>query len=299
MTDPAHGDSPPMTLAGSVVIPAHNEATVIRRCLDALCAGFAPGELDVVVVCNGCRDGTATAARTAPYPVRVIELAEASKAAALRTGDTAARGLPRLYLDADVVLDGSAARQVLKRLRNGAVAARPPLHYDSSHSSALVRSYYRARSRMPALLKSLWGAGVCGLSEAGRSRFDVFPDIVADDLWLDRQFGVDEVEIVDCRPVVVSVPRRARDLLRILRRTYKGKAENRPQSGTDVRANRITVSAVGDLRRHAISGPVAAVDAAIYATFAVGARLGLMLIPRAKASAGGKTWERDDSSRAG
>ena len=38
---------------GSVVIPAHNESTAIRRCLDALFAGLAPGELDVVVVCNG------------------------------------------------------------------------------------------------------------------------------------------------------------------------------------------------------------------------------------------------------
>ena len=42
----------------SVVIPAHNEETVIGRCLAALFAGAGEGELDVVVVCNGCRDGT-------------------------------------------------------------------------------------------------------------------------------------------------------------------------------------------------------------------------------------------------
>ncbi len=222
-------------LFGSVVIPAHNEAAVIDRCLDALFDGLEPGVLDVIVVCNGCRDETARLARSSGHPVCVIELPAASKAHALRAGDAAALAFPRLYVDADVVLSGSAASCVLERLRCGAVAARPPIRYDSSRSSGPVCSYYRARSRVPAVLGSLWGAGVYGLSAAGRARFDEFPDVVADDLWLDRQFDRGEVQIVDCEPVVVSVPRRARDLLWVLRRTYKGKAENRPASGADER----------------------------------------------------------------
>jgi glycosyltransferase involved in cell wall biosynthesis len=294
---PNHTD--PTQLIGSVVIPAHNEAKVIRRCLDALLTGFTPGELDTVVVCNGCRDETATLARSSGHPVRVIELAIASKAAALRAGDAAALAFPRLYVDADVVLDGVAARRVLERLGEGAVVARPPIRYDSSRSSAPVRSYYRARSWVPAVLRSLWGAGVYGLSATGRSRFAEFPDLVADDLWLDRQFDLDEVEIVDCAPVVVSVPRRTGDLVRVLRRTYRGKAENRPASGVDRRANEVTVSTLRDLRQHAMAGPVAAVDVATYAAFAAGARLTLMLAPAARTAIGGVTWERDDSSRAG
>ena len=288
-----------LPLLGSVVIPAHNEASVIRRCLDELFSGFEAGELDVVIVCNGCRDETATRARSAGHPVQVIELEAASKAAALRAGDEAATGFPRLYLDADVMLPGSSARVVLQRLGNDAVAARPPLRYDSSQASAAVRGYYRARSRVPAVLKSLWGAGVYGLSEEGRGRFDVFPDVVADDLWLDRQFGVDEVAIVDCAPVVVAVPRRARDLLRILRRTYNGKVENRPESGVDERARNITLATLGDLRRHAMCGPRAAVDAATYAGFATLARLALKLASPRDAALGGAGWERDDSSREG
>ncbi|MGZ4303522.1 MAG: glycosyltransferase [Solirubrobacteraceae bacterium] len=288
-----------LPLVGSVVIPAHNEASVITRCLDELFSGFAPDELDVVVVCNGCRDETATLARSSGHPVHVIELETASKAAALRAGDDAAAGFPRLYLDADVRLPGTSARLVLERLSAGAVAARPPLRYDSSHASAPVRSYYRARSRVPAVLKSLWGAGVYGLSEQGRQRFDVFPDVVADDLWLDRQFAVDEVAIVDCAPVVVAVPRRAGDLLLILRRTYKGKLENRPESGVDERARKITLATLGDLRRHAMGGPRAAVDAAMYAGFATVARVVLKLASPGVATLGGTGWERDDSSREG
>src|SRR5688500_16931815 len=106
----ADAAQPPL---GSVVIPAHDESAGIRRCLDALFAGVAPGELDVVVVCNGCGDDTAAVARSSGHPVRVIELEAASKPAALRTGDELALALPRIYLDADVVLHGSAARAVL------------------------------------------------------------------------------------------------------------------------------------------------------------------------------------------
>ena len=160
---------------GSVVIPAHDEAAVIRRNLDALFTGFQRGELDVVVVCNGCSDETATLARSSGHPVRVVELRTASKPAALRAGDAAAAAFPRLYLDADVTLNGLAARRVLERLSDGAIAARPPIRYDSDAASAPVRSYYRARSRVPAVLGSLWGAGVYGLSSAGPPRGGALP----------------------------------------------------------------------------------------------------------------------------
>jgi glycosyltransferase involved in cell wall biosynthesis len=284
-------------LLGSVVIPAHDEAAVIRRCLDALLRGFAPRELEVVVVCNGCGDDTAVQARASGHAVQVIELGAASKPAALRTGDAAVTGFPRLYLDADVVLPGAAARLVLERLRAGALAARPPIRYDSSQASSPVRSYYRARSRVPAVLGSLWGAGVYGLSEAGRSRFVSFPDVVADDLWVDRLFERGEVEVVDCPPVLVTVPRRSRDLVRVLRRAYRGKAETAPPTQLENASTRTTGSTVRDLSKLFLAGPVPALDAATYASFAAGARLALALAPPAGEPGAAAVWERDDSSR--
>lgn len=116
-------------LLGSVVIPAHNEAAGIHRCLDALFTGTEHGELDVVV---RRQRGTGLLVRPS---LRVIELETPSKPAVLRPGDKAAQVLPRLYLDADAVLYGSAARDVMERLRVGAVAPRPPIRYDSSGSS--------------------------------------------------------------------------------------------------------------------------------------------------------------------
>ncbi len=284
-------------LLGSALIPAHNEARVIKRCLDALLSGFEPTELDVVVVCNGCEDDTAEVARSSGHPIRVLELDLASKPAALRAGEAAVQAFPRLYVDADVVVPGASARRVLERLAAGALAARPPIRYDSSRATGAVRSYYRARSRVPAVLGSLWGAGVYGLSAAGRRRFDSFPDLVAEDLWLDGRFDPSDVEIVPCDPVVVAVPRHTADLVRVLRRTYRGKAEHRARSPRNERARAVTSSTLRDLRRVAGEGPSGALDAAAYGAFAAGARLSLTLVSAMGASARGHRWERDESSR--
>jgi hypothetical protein len=284
-------------LLGSVVIPAHDEARVIERCLDALFAGASPGSLDVLVVCNGCTDDTAQRARGSEHLVRVCELPQASKAEALRVGDANALCFPRLYLDADVVLPGESARRVLQRLAGGAIAARPPLRYDTTRSSALVRSYFRARGRVPSVLGALWGAGVYGLSERGRSRFVAFPDVVADDLWIDNQFARHEVEIVDAAPVVVTAPRRARDLLRILQRANRGKFERGMPEGAAARARTTTRAALADLRRSATSSPSAVVDAFTYVAFALSSRLLLALTAPATLIVA-RDWERDGSSRA-
>ena len=78
---PAPGHAAPRDAVGSVVIPAHDEATVIGRGLHRLLTSLGAG-IEVVVVCNGGTDGTAAAARRTGDRVRVVELDVASKAAA-------------------------------------------------------------------------------------------------------------------------------------------------------------------------------------------------------------------------
>jgi hypothetical protein len=145
---------------------------------------------------------------------------------------------------------------------------------------------------------SLWGAGVYGLSAAGRARFRAFPDVVGDDLWLDRQFDPTEVEIVDCEPALVTVPRRTGDLVNVLQRTYAGKAQvTSAGSGNDERARKVTSSALRELWRLAATGPAQARDATTYSAFAAGARLALAISSAAGASADVSRWRRDDTSR--
>jgi hypothetical protein len=279
---------------GSVVIPAHNEESVIGRCLGALTEGTAPGTLDVVVVCNGCTDDTARVARSVAAFVTVVEIREPSKVRALTVGDATAGGFPRLYLDADVVLPGVSAVAVLRELtRDGVLAARAPVSYDTARCSPLVRRYYAARALVPGLLCRLWGAGVYGLSEQGRARFGAWPDHVADDLFVDSLFTDEEIVIVETAPVVVSPPRTPQSLLAVLRRGARAKAP-RARTPQDVTEPLPLRQRLPDTLQGLLSAaghhPSALLDVLVYAGFAVGGRL-----RRPGAPATG--WERDQSSR--
>ena len=286
----------------SIVIPAHNEAAVIGRCLSELAAAAELGEIEVVVACNGCSDDTAAIARRFAR-VDVIELTEPSKTAALNAGDGAVTALPRIYLDADVVVTMAAVDAIIAELDSDrARAARPPIAYDTDRSSWPVRRYYAARNRMPSVMNAMWGGGVYALNRAARARFDRFPEVVADDLWVDGLFARSEVAVVDTDPVVVRVPTRSADLLRVLRRAQLGKraigtaptdsgsADPATAATTSTTAG-TTAAAASELRQLARTGPNAAVSAVMYAAFAV--------IARIRPSRPNQRWERDESSRAG
>jgi hypothetical protein len=283
------GAHEPAQAVGSVVIPAHNEAKVIRRGLNRLFDSLGAG-IEIIVACNGCTDGTADAARAAGHRVTVIELDVASKAEALRAADRVATTFPRVYVDADVLVSGAAVRAVLEHLgRRGALAARPPLVYDTSSSSWVVRRFYRARAQIPAVMGSLWGAGTYALSAEGRGRFDQFPLLVADDLFVDRLFRADDIDIVDTAPVVVVASATTAGLLASFRRTFRGNRAIGDLAATDRPGTRATVRDLGRLARR---GPTELVDAGVYAAVVIWARaLGW------GHSRTSRVWERDDTSR--
>jgi glycosyltransferase involved in cell wall biosynthesis len=207
----------------SVVIAAHNEVTVIGRCLDALLDEPAR-PLDVTVVANGCDDATADVAR-ARTGVRVIELPVASKAAALNVGDAAARGWPRVYLDADIVLSTAEVHRLAAAVTTGpALAAVPRRRLAIDGRPLPVRAYYAVHTRLPVFRTALFGRGAIALSAAGRGRFDRFPDVIADDLFLDSQFSVAEKCEVAEVTAWVAAPRRTRDLVQRLSRVRAGNA---------------------------------------------------------------------------
>ncbi|GAB3041616.1 hypothetical protein GCM10027052_24260 [Parafrigoribacterium mesophilum] len=275
---------------GAVVIPAHNESAVIGRCLDALQPAIDEGLIQVIVACNGCMDDTASAARARPGVV-VVELATASKAAALRAGDRMAVPGPRIYLDADVVMTAAAALAVMDALGRGdALAARPPIHFDTSGARWLVRSWYSVRVRLPSIRSALWGAGTYALSVEGRARFGEFPDIVSDDLFIDSLFSERETVIVDTDPVVVHTPRQAAHLLGILTRTYRTQDDVERQG---------TGGPVSQGQRGQLRDLVDLVARRPRFTPAAVAYVALIVLARARAKLGGKSrqWERDESSR--
>jgi exopolysaccharide biosynthesis WecB/TagA/CpsF family protein len=217
----------------AVIIPAHNEAAGIERCLKALRPNDRPDEIQVIVVCNGCSDGTAAVAACVAG-VEVIETAAASKTVALNLGDEAARSYPRVYLDADIELPREIVDLLVGQLAaTGSPAATVRFRLDLSRASRGVARHYRARSRAP-YPDHLVGRGVYCLSEAGRARFGEFPPVIGDDLFVQSLFRPDEVTVVDSFAATVEPPATIRQLVRVQSRVAAGNREHRqlyPGSG--------------------------------------------------------------------
>lgn len=290
--------------SGTIVIPAHNEESVIARTLRQLADLAASGSIEVIVACNGCSDRTATIAASFPG-VKVIEVETASKVAALNAADQVATRWPRIYLDADIEMSPTALKMVLDRLTHSSVlAARPAFEYDDSLAEAPVRSFYRARRRIPSTNQALWGAGVYGLTEEGHTRFGDFPALTADDLFVDQQFESWEKAVLNTPPVRVVTPRTVESLFAILQRNYRGQSEFMAKAmklpgavpvptaflgSGDTGSRRTVRELLGSVR-----GPGSALDASVYAFFVANARLRQR---RRASKSSNSTWERDASSR--
>ncbi len=213
----------------SIIVPAHNEAAVIERGLHAIVDGATPGELEVIVACNGCTDETAELARRCGPLVRVIEVSQASKIAALNAADAAATGFPRIYIDADVVLDLASIRAIAEVLQSGdAHFATPALRMDLSQTSWPVRAFYRVWTRLPYnQVGGQVGTGVYAVSQAGRARFEQFPDVINDDGFVRFSFPPEQRVTVSSAVSRVDPPRTLAGLIRAKTRVRLGHAQLR------------------------------------------------------------------------
>jgi hypothetical protein len=271
----------------SIVIPAHNEASVIQRCLHRMLAGAEPDEFDVLVVCNGCTDDTAKLAATVPG-VRVIEVSTPSKVAALNAGDAAAKGFPRIYLDADVLLDTASLRAVADALAAGAPAAAPSPIVDTTGCGFGSRRYFAMWSQLGYVRHSMIGSGVYGLSEAGRARFGEFPELIADDGYVYSHFSADERINPAGASFTVRAPRGLREVLRRRIRIVAGNKQLLARTG-----RRMQVPDP-NWRQVLIRKPWLLPSAAIFLP------VNLIAERRAQATlnaAGTVGWNRDESSR--
>ena len=280
-----------MKARASVVIPAHDEARSIDRLLRALLADAAPGELEIVVVCNGCTDDTAQVARAAAPDARVEEIPEPSKYDAMRRGDAVATVVPRIYVDADLELDTAAVRRLAAAVDvPTAMAAAPErdLRYDGS--SAVVRSYYRVWRRLPQVRDGVFGRGVIAVSGAGLDRVRALPPAMSDDLAISEAFAPHE-RLVVAAPVVIRTPRTVGDLVRRRVRVATGVAQLQVR-GAVRPESRTQVSTLVDLVR---AEPRRLPDAAVFAAVTAVARARARSRVRRQDFT---TWDRDESSRA-
>jgi glycosyltransferase involved in cell wall biosynthesis len=277
----------------SVVIAAHNEAAVIGRCLDALLRQDTGDALDITVAANGCTDATVNLARQ--RGVRVVEVDQANKAIALNRGDLVAYGYPRIYLDADIEVPPGAIETFTEVLTTAvsAVAAVPRRRIDVRGRPLIVKAYFAINSRLPAFQQGLFGHGMIALSERARARFDRFPIMVADDLFLDSLFSPTEKISVDSVEVVVAAPWRTSDLIRRLVRVRRGNdAMRRAGREGTVSAHVRDVDRLAWLRSVVLPHPSLAPASLVYVLIT-----GLATVLARRKPRLGDDWARDETTR--
>jgi glycosyltransferase involved in cell wall biosynthesis len=223
-------DSARVPPAFSIIVPAHNEATRGFQVLATVEAAAAQLDALVVVVCNGCIDDTAAVARRSTG-VEVVEIPTASKAAALNAGDeVAGEVFPRLYLDADVRITVQALSEIADSLDTsiGTIAS-PTRTYITEGAPWLVRRYYAALAEIPFLVQLsselMVGRGLYAVNATGRSRFERFPSMTADDGFIDRLFDADEKHVIAGAEAGIPVPTSVEDFFRAKTRAAAGTKE--------------------------------------------------------------------------
>jgi glycosyltransferase involved in cell wall biosynthesis len=275
------------------VIAAHNEEAIIGRTLDALMASADGIPIEVVVSANGCTDGTVAAASRPG--VTVIDRPQAGKAAALNAGDEAASSFPRFYLDADIVLPDGAVARILDQfdVDPSPLVIVPARHLNTSGRPWPVRAYFAIGGRLPVFRDGIFGRGLIVVSEAGRARFGRFPEMIADDLFLDSLFASHEKALASAVRVSVETPFTSRDLLNRLARVRRGNAQLRDASSRGRISTEIRQSARWSwLRDVVFRDPRLALAAFPYVGFTLLASLMSRFQSRSSPA-----WGRDESTR--
>lgn len=277
----------------SIVIPAYNEGAVIERCLQAMLADAKPNELEIVVVCNGCKDDTAARARKFEPRVKVVETPVGSKIGALNLGDEHVTGFPRFYIDADVQLSAQAIREVAALLGDDSpVLVAAPKAVVAFHDRPwLVRSFYKVWTSLPYFRENMIGSGVYAFSKKGRAKFDKFPDVIADDEFARLMVAPHERKATPAATFTIHPPRTLQGVLTINTRARAGSMELRkkfPALGDNQNTS------AGRTLRILARTPELWAHAPIY--------LGVMFLAKLRAheklrKREEKLWDRDDTSR--
>lgn len=104
----------------SVVVPAYGEAARIGGVIARLRDELAPaGPIEVIVVDDGSRDGTADAARAGGADQVIAQPANRGKGAAVRAGMLAARGRTIAFTDADLAYPPAQLLDLLAQVESG------------------------------------------------------------------------------------------------------------------------------------------------------------------------------------
>ncbi|MCH2161680.1 MAG: glycosyltransferase [Phycisphaerales bacterium] len=209
----------------SVIIPAHNEEASIEGVLRAVLADEI-ADLECVVVANACSDRTAEIARRFEPAITVIETPEGGKCRALNTGEKVLKTFPRVFLDGDIILEKGTLKAILDAVGPDRPIVSPMPRFNLDGASRGIRLFYQAQRFNEYFGDgSPNGSGTFVLSEEGRSRWEEFPEIIADDGFVQGHFLPEERTAVPDAHAVVRPPRDLSSMLEVRARVRRGWAE--------------------------------------------------------------------------
>lgn len=214
----------------SVVIPARDDAEALGALLEILLLETNLA-LWVVVALNGegipAMEAIVSVHQSgfeaAGHRLVSVRSEHPSKIAALNAGDRARPKGPVAYIDADAVLSPGSLAIVADVLKSESPRLAAPRRLLILPKGRVSRSYARIWNRVPNV-SSFIGGGFYGVNASGRKRWDRFPSVVGDDMWVFSQFAENERTIVEAASFEMRFPE-DNALLHTLRRWRRGNRE--------------------------------------------------------------------------
>ena len=205
----------------TIIVPAHNEASVIQACLDSIIS--QAGVDKIIVACNGCTDNTVNIVQDNYPSIQCLDIVTPSKTNALNEAEKHIVSFPVYYLDADTRISDGAITAITKHLANNKILlAAPTPIIDTSASSWLVKQYYKIWLKLPYISDGVIGTCSFIMSEEGRKRFEVFPDIINDDGFVRCCFESHERENIAGAKIYIKAPKTLYSLIKIKTRARLG-----------------------------------------------------------------------------
>jgi glycosyltransferase involved in cell wall biosynthesis len=276
----------------TIIVPAHNEASVIEDCLNSIVN--QTGIDHVIVACNGCSDDTVEIVKS-KYPNTIcLDIEKPSKTNALNVAEAKAKELgisyPIFYIDADTQISPNAIKHISDSMHNSNILLSAPTpKIDTSQSSWLVKTYYKVWLKLPYIKEGVIATCSFIVSEEGRKRFDVFADVIGDDGFIRCHFKNKEIANIKGAEIYIRAPKNIYSLIKIKTRARLGNMELIERNKCPIQE----AKSYGNVMRSKLLSKD---------FFATSIYIAIALVIRVRASAQFKKistyqWETDDSSR--
>jgi glycosyltransferase involved in cell wall biosynthesis len=220
----------------SIIIPAYNEETLIVKTLTLLLEDNHLNAIELVVICNACKDNTYAETRSfieknsvllqqRNIDLFVLEVDKASKTNALNIGVNKSQNSIKVLMDADIQISGKDLNTLVAELQDNQLKAiSPKINFSFEKSNFFVRQYYRVAS-LSFYNTNKRLSNVIALSESGVKQIFPLPEIIADDEYIRRQFLPAEVAVSKQCTLVFTCAKNLKNLLQVLTRVERGNVQ--------------------------------------------------------------------------